>query len=184
MRKIILMILLLTALFIAGCAQASPEDSAGIPFQLDAKGNYTGFRHLPESYTTGQAIQDGCYVRVDSEPVGGQEAWDAFLAKAADGEDAWIRIVNFYDDEVYYSDLLYVGGYYRVFDSSSVDLQDRKFKHLLRLEGKLPNAARGGSVTILTDGENLTYQDIMWSFLSSDLSYSRSLPPFELIMFD
>lgn len=184
MKKKSLMILLLTTLLIAGCGQTSPADSADIPFQLDAEGNYTGFLHLPESYTTEQAIQDGCYVRAESEPVAGQEAWEAFLAKAADGENAWIRIVDYYDDEVYFSDLFYIDGYYRVFDSNAEDLKDRKFKRLLRLEGKLPNAVKSGSVTILTDDENLTYRDVMWSFLSSDLNYSRSLPPFELIMFD
>ncbi|HWQ79053.1 MAG TPA: hypothetical protein VN381_09555 [Anaerovoracaceae bacterium] len=183
MKKVyFVMMVLLIILLTPGCGQTSPADSADIPFQLDADGNYTGFERLPESYTTEQAIRDGCYVRVDSEPVPGQKAWDAFLEKTADGEDAFLRIVNCYDDEVYYNDLFYIDGYYRVFDSSAKDLQDRKFKHLLRLEGTLPNAARSDIVTILTDDESLTYLDVMWSFLSS--SYPPSTSPFELIMID
>lgn len=174
----IMMILLITLLMI-GCAESPTVE---LSFELDADGNYKGFQDLPESYTTEQAIQDGCYVRVDSKTVGGEEAWDDFLAQSAEGKDVGIRIVNYYDDTVYYSDLFYDDGFYRIFDSSSEDLQDDKYHHLIQSEDTLPNAARSGSVTILTDDETLTYLDVMWTFLSSDSRYSETISPFKLIM--
>ena len=62
----------------------------------------------------------------------------------------YLGLINFFC-----SDLFYVDGYYRIFDSSSEDLQDYKFKYMLKLEGTLPNAAESGTVTILTDDKDL-----------------------------
>ena len=73
---------------------------------------------------------------------------------------------------------------YRIFDSSSEDLQDYKFKYMLKLEGTLPNAAKSGTVTILTDDKDLTYIDVMWTVLSSDSSYSESISPFKFVFIE
>lgn len=156
--------------------------SATTPFsRLDINGNYTGFTDLPMNYTPEQAEKDGCYVLVDSETAVGEQNWKDFVKKASKGEDSNLRIVNITKNEIYFSDLFYENGYYRVFKSTSEDLKDHKFRYLLTLEGTLRNAATSGSVTILTDDKSLTYDDVMWTFLSSDTRYIKSIPPFKLL---
>lgn len=180
MKKIGIIAITLILLF-SGCSNIS---STTLNFELDSKGNYTGFKELPENYTAAQAEKDGCYVRVNSEVVAGEELLENFIQDASQGKDAGLRIVNIWDEGTYYKDLFFVDGYYRVFDSSSEDLRDYKFKHLLKAEGRLPNAAKSGTVTILTDDLELTYKDVMWTFLSSDMNYSKSVSPFKLVIME
>lgn len=170
---------ILVLLFLLGCSRAS--DTA-LSLKLDGDGNYTGFRNLPANYTARQAQKDGCYVSVDLKTFGGEEQWKEFIQDALGGKDASIRVVNVVDNRPYFQDLFYLDDYYRIFDSTSGDLQDYKFKYLLELKGSLPNAANGGIVTILTDDKNLTFNDVMWTFLSSDMNYSKSISPFKLVM--
>lgn len=148
---------------------------------FDSAGNYTGFSDLPPGYTAEQAKEDGCYVKVESETVSGQEKWDAFVAQSGRGKDTSIRIVSLYKNSICYYDLFHADGYYRVFNSQSSDLQDHPFLYLRKLEGRLPNAAKDGSVTILTDDQSLTYEDVMWTFLSSDSNYRKTISPFNLL---
>lgn len=162
------------------CAKTS---NTGLHFELDSDGNYTGFKDLPVNYTAEQAKKDGCYVRVNSEAVGGEQLWENFIQDASNNKDASIRIVNIWEDKTYYLDLFYIDGYYRAFDSSSKDLHDYKFKYILTLEGMMPNASKSGTVTILTDDKDLTYKEVMWSFLSSTSSYHESISPFKLVFF-
>ena len=168
----------MTLILFSGCAE-TPK--AALPFDLDSNGNYTGFGNLPEKYTPGQAEKDGCYVRVDSKTAGGEQLWKDFVKAAAEGKDASIRVVNVYGDETYFCDLFHADGYYRAFDSSSEDLHDKKFKYLLALKGTLPNAAKSGKVTILTDDKDLTYDAVMKKFLTSDMRIAEAIPPFELL---
>ncbi|MDF2591206.1 MAG: hypothetical protein K0S75_672 [Clostridia bacterium] len=157
-------IIILILLFLSGCARVS---NTALPFKLDSDGNYTGFKE--------QAQKDGCYVSVDFNNFGGEQLWKEFIQAALNERDASIRIVNIVDNHTYFQDLFYIDGYYRIFDSTSEDLKDNKFKYLLELEGTLPNAAKSGKAAILTDDKNLTYKDVMWTFLSSDSNYSKSL---------
>lgn len=166
-------------LLLSGCVKTSVTTLA---FEFDSDGKYLGFENLPTEYTAEQAEKDGCYVvEMDTETVYGEQAWKDFVKNALNGKDVSIRIVKIYDDKTFFRDLFYIDGYYRIFDSSSEDLQDYKFKYLLTLEGTLPNAARSGKVTILTDDKDLTYDDIMWQFLSSTL---KQISPFRLVMME
>jgi hypothetical protein len=172
-------IIILILLFLSGCARVS---NTALPFKLDSDGNYTGFKDLPKSYTAEQAQKDGCYVSVDFNNFGGEQLWKEFIQAALNEKDASIRIVNIVDNRPYFQDLFYIDGYYRTFESTSGDLQDNKFKYLIELEGRLPNAAKDGRATILTDDKNLTYKDVMWTFLSSDSNYSKSISPFKFVI--
>lgn len=172
---------IIISILLSGCSKTSDTT---LPFKLDNDGNYTGFSNLPVNYTAEQAKNDGYYVRVNLETVGGEPVWEDFIQDASNGKDTSIRIVNISDDKTYYHDLFYVDGYYRIFDSSSEDLHNYKFKYMLKLVGKLPNAVKSGSVTILTDDRDLSYKDVMWTFLSSDLNYSESISPFKIVSFE
>lgn len=165
MNKTNIIVIIMVLLLFSGCVKTS---NAALSFEFDTEGNYTGFRDLPEHYTAEQAEKDGCYVHVNSEMVAGEQLWKDYIKDTSNGKDASIRIVLIWDDETFYQDLFYTDGYHRIFDSSSEDLQDYKYKYLLTLEGTMPNAAKSGTVTILTGDKALTYDDIMWQFLSSN----------------
>lgn len=178
MKKVSIIPILMILLLFSGCAETS---NAALFSKLDSNGNYTGFSNLSENYTAEQAEKDGCYVRVNSKTVGGEQFWKDFIQDASNKKDADIRIVIIWKDGTYFVDVLYEDGYYRAFISDSEDLHDYKFKYLMTLEGTLPNAAKSGTVTILTDDKELTYNDVMWKFLSSDMSYKESISPFRLL---
>lgn len=178
--SILALILLVVILSLGGCT----EPDQGLALTFDNSGNYTGFAGLPSGYTAEQAEKDGCYVQVKFETVAGEEKWRNFTKQSAKGRDASIRIVSFYQDGRCFYDLFYTDGYYRVFKSESPGLQDQKFLYLRKLEGRLPNAACDGSATILTDDESLTYEDVMWTFLSSDSHYKETISPFALIFLE
>lgn len=186
MKKTFIIAMIFTlALSLFGCV----ETNKAVSFTMDNEGNYTGFSELPENYTIEQAEKDGCYVKVDLEPVAGQDKWDFFVLAASEGKDAGIRIIDIYDQNTkeqkgpYYIDLFYDGSYYHMFDSISSEQQDKPFLYLLTLNGTLPNAAKDTTVTVLTNDENLTFDEVMWSGLSSSMEYKNSISPFILVMF-
>lgn len=178
MKKMSYIPIIMILLFFSGCGETS---DAAFSSKLDGNGNYTGFSNLPENYTAEQAEKDGCYVRVNSKTVGGEQFWKDFVKDASNKKNADIRIVTILEGGTYFLDVYYQDGYYRAFISDSEDLHDYKFKYLLTLDGTLPNAAESGKVTVLTDDKELTYHDVMWKFLSSDKNYSDSISPFKLI---
>jgi hypothetical protein len=167
-----------------GCYTNEQTKVSNITYRLDSNDDYTGFRYLPKNYTAEQAQKDGYLVKVNFKTVSGLEAWNSFLKDSSQGKNAAIRIVNIWNETVYYSDLFFKDGNYRVFNSDSNDLQDYKFTHLLQLTGTLPNAAKSGKVVIITDDENLTYKDVMWSYFSSDSEYSKNISSFKLVIMD
>jgi hypothetical protein len=176
-----ILIITMILLFFSGCGETS---DAAFFSKLDSNGNYTGFSNLSENYTAEQAEKDGCYVRVNLKTVGGEQFWKDFVKDASNKKNADIRIVTILEGGTYFLDVFYDDGYYRAFDSDSEDLHDYKFKYLMTLEGTLPNAAKSGKVTVLTDDKELTYKDVMWKFLSSDMNYIKSISPFKLIFID
>ena len=179
--KIFTAVCALTILF-TGC---SGSNGSNISFRLGIDGSYTGFRNLPAEYTQQQALEDKCLVRIDGDLFGGAEYWNDFVSRSAKKKNGGIRIANFWEGKAYFMDVFYHNGYYRCFSSDeNTSLQDQKFTLLLELEGTLPNAARSGKVTILTDDPTLTYKEVMWVFLSSNSHYRETISPFKQIYID
>jgi hypothetical protein len=177
MKRVCFGVLALWVLFLAaGCARAAAPS-----FSLDEQGRYTGFNSLPTDYTVRQAVRDGCHVVVDGQAED-TAVWDRFIARASAGEEASVRIVSFSDGAVYFQDVFYTGGGYHAFDSSAEDQSDRVFAHLLTLTGSMPNAVRSSSVTILTDDEDLTYNDVVGALLSSSSQAMERISPFRMIL--
>lgn len=178
MRRVSLIISFAAIIIVtSSCGRAT----ANLEFDLDTNGNYEGFKTLPENYTPEQAIKDGCYVSKNGEEVGGSDAWKRFLENAKSGNNSSIRIMSIYDNAAYYDDLFYVEGYYRVFDSSSEDLTDRKYKYILDLRGRMPNAAEDNRWVVLTDDEALTFENVSLSMYSSSLDIINSISPFKIV---
>lgn len=177
MKKTVTFISVIILLLLSGCSNSTINTLA---FEFDDAGNYSGFENLPADYNEEAAKKDGCYVRdMINDKIYGNQLWDDFIKNTKDGKESSIRIVLIFDDITAVQDLFYVDGYYRIFESSGEDLQDNKFEYLLILEGRLPNAAKGGTAIILTNDNKLTYDDIMWNFLSSTYN---PISPFKLVM--
>ena len=177
MSKLKIIVIIIILLLLWGCT----KPSATLAFEFDSEGNYSGFRDLPAHYAVKQTEKDGYYVRLNSKEATGEEVWTAFMEDASNGKNVSLRIVNIFENKPFFQDLFYMDGYYRIFDSTSEDLKDHKFKYLLVLEGRLSNAVKSGKVTILTDNKDLTYHDIMWHYLSSTL---KPISPFRLVMLE
>lgn len=194
MRRIYLLflafIILTSGCNISACRKESRQKDTTGYFQLDnfnfdEEGDYTGFDNLPRNYTEEEAIEDGYLVFESIEMVGGEDVLKQFKQNVQKGKNAGIRIAKFYDDEnafiVNYKDLFYLNGFFRCFDSDSTNLKDNKYEYMLELIGTLPNAAKSGKLTILTDDKLLSYLDVEWAFLSSNSHYAESISSFQLL---
>lgn len=153
-------------------------------------GKYMGFADIPEDGDPDKALARGCYVVDHSELVGGKEAWEAFLAKAEKGENAFLRIaIQLYPDEVtgeniapggtmFYDDLYYYEGEYYFFTYNGPgDIRSSgPYTYLRKLEGMAGNPKKEDYCYVLTDSLELTYEDVQWSFLSSNLDTVTKIP--------
>ena len=122
--------------------------------------------------------------RLKLNEIGGANAWEKFIKNSKNRKDSSIRIMSIYDDAVYYQDLFYVEGYYRIFDSSSEDLTDYKYKYILDLNGRAPNAAKDSRIVILTDDETLTFDNVLLSMYSSSMEVINSISPYKLVLLE
>lgn len=168
-----LLCLLLCALFLTGCA--GPSSLPGTA--------YSGFADLPAEDTPNQAYERGCLVQDPTGALQGLQRLDAFVQEARGGGPAVLRYVHFFETERAleraYIDIVYRDGYYTAYRSDAPDASPRGYRLLRRVTGRLSGAAKDGSVYILTDSGDLTYEQVMMAGLSSDLRYRESLPAFE-----
>lgn len=141
-------------------------------------GEYTGFSDIPEHYTAWQASEDGCLVITDSVLYAGAEGWQSFLEESEAGKDAFLRIVQFIEEDVYYEDLYYEDGTYLLYadDQESGTRLEGSFTYLRALTGKLGNAQKETTLYVLTDSLELTCEDVLWTFASSNLKTVTDIP--------
>lgn len=185
MRKALLIVsFMIFMLLFSGCSRTA---SSNLEFSFDNNGDYEGFKTLPSNYTSKQAIKDGCYVIKNLEEVGGGKEWTRFIENAEKGMDSSIRIMSIFHDDTnydvgtYYQDLFYVDGNYRIFDSTSEDLTDHKFKYILDLKGRFPNAEKDSRFVVLTDDNTLTFEKVSLSIFSSSTEVINSISPFKIV---
>jgi len=188
MKRIFIILCLIAMMFsLFACSLRGSDNgtnnmgNGSLSFTFDAAGNYTGFDNLPQNYTIEQAIEDGCYVRKGASGEVGGDNWRYFIENSNNKKDTAIRIMCIFDDATFYTDLFFVDGSYRIFDSSSEDLSDREYKYILELSGRMPNAERDSYFAILTDDETLTFDKVVKSSISSDSVEIRSISPYRLI---
>ena len=199
-----LVYILLTVLFLMGCLTScggagQKKEQEGATEAVDSvvkmptydpKGKYTGFWDIDEDGDPDEALARGCYVVDHSELIGGREAWETFLAKAEKGENAFLRIaIKLYPDQVdgdgiapegtmFYDDLYYYEGKYYFFTYNGAgDIRSGgPYTYLRKLEGMSGNPKRENDFYVLTDSLELTYRDVEWSFLSSNLDTVTKIP--------
>lgn len=180
----VLSLLLATMLF------ACNKTDVRIPYGTD--GSYTGFSDIPSTYTAEDAINDGCLVidivrgtneygaTVTKEcETAGYENWQSFLAKSESGEYAFLRVAHFIDGIGYYHDLFYCNGRYTVFNFNELGISEgESYRYLRRLDGYTGSASAPVQhcYYVLTDSQELTYQEVSRSFFSSDVSLNTTVP--------
>ena len=190
MKKAVLAgLLALLCLLVCACDKPEPVRLTRTP-QFDEDGVYTGFSDIPDGYTAEQALTDGCLlIDITQEPnehgvdveksrrTGGYEYWRAFEASAEANIDAFLRIAYFIDGVGYYHDLYYSAGKYRMFDLNEYGISGGKeFKYLRRLDGVVGPQKKEDCYYVLTDSLELTYRDVEWSYVSSNLETVTKIP--------
>lgn len=184
--------LALTALFLMFATMLFACNKSDVSISYGEDGSYTGFSNVPSTYTAADAIDDGCLVidiiqgtnkygaTITQEcETAGYENWQSFRAKTESGEDAFLRVAYFIDGIGYYHDLYYCNGRYTIFDFNEFGISGGKtYRYLRRLDGYAGPASdpKQDCFYVLTDSRDLTYQDVNWSFLSSDSSSVTTIP--------
>lgn len=153
------LLVLLAVLLLTGCVRRP------VSFALDESGSYTGFVQVEEGYTRKAARLYGWVVLEDLTVTENVKIWRRFLQKAEAGQEAGVRIAEFFGEEMYLMDVFYHEGQYRVFFSDGFDQNDEPFAFLLTLTGQI-NGQPGYAVT-LTGDDSLTYEQVMRTFYSS-----------------
>lgn len=168
---------------ITGCGTNEEVSSAGneIAFELDENGEYKGFDKIDTNITEEKAIKDGYFVRSENKTAGGEQKWEEFIKDAKDGQDANVRLVQIFDDHAYYKDLFFQDGQYYMFASDEEEQEDVSYKYLLQLEGTFPNSDELASYTVLTNDEELTFDDIVTSMISSDLNEINDISEYKIV---
>lgn len=184
MRKISVLLLSCLLMLLAGClGQEEPLSNEYIvlPFNFDGEGNYTGFTTVTLNYTIEQAIENGFYVRSGAGELGGNKAWQNFIENSSNNINSSIRIMHNFDDTVYFLDLFYVDGSFRVFHSLSDDLTDHKFDYILELDGRVPNSQVDSYFVVLTDDSGLSFDNVVRAMISSNLNEIASISQFRIL---
>lgn len=181
---VIVLALALVSIATAGCASESATNQ--VSFVTTADGRYKGFDKIPTDYTPEQAAADGCMVITISDSTdslyAGQNVFRDFLERCKLG-DAFMRIAQFSDENVSFDDLIYKDGKYCLVNSEHP--ADVTFYSKLR---KLTTASGDGDqpneviLYVLTDSDELTADDVLWSYLSSVSSTVTDIP-FTLLAF-
>lgn len=179
MKKILVVISLVSVILLISSWGSAINKN--LEYSFDANGNYTGFKNVPEDYTPEQAEKDGCYISKNLQEIGGEKAWTKFIENAAKGKDSSVRIMSIYDDGTYFDDLFFLDGSYQIFDSSSEDLKIHKFKYLLDLKGRGPNAVKDSRFVVLTNDETLTFDKVSLSLLSSSMNVINSISSYKIV---
>lgn len=185
-RRMLFPAVLAALLFLcAGCSGAVHGMPAPPKLPLDADGYYSGFADLPEQCTQEQAAKRGYYVRLDSQDVQNRPAWDDFVSTAGRGENAYLRIANFYQDGEgpYFQDIYYQNGSYYYFDSSAQAQKPTAFSYLLTLKGEDGIPKQKVAAAVLTSDRSLTFDDVKRFFYSSSREDTEDIPAFQLLLF-
>ena len=112
-------------------------------------------------------LEDGVIIK-------GKENWESFLKETAvwKADEITIRNYSGTSESCLESKVRYDGKEYSltsIVQGKEVDM-GKRYKYLIERSGKLPNAECGGHGFFLVNDENLTYERIRFSSLSSDFN--------------
>ena len=152
MKKIIGMMLML-AILCMGCGKENSDQ-------------------LPEHITMEEAKKlDMVVIDHQKDPVefvNGEEQWKEFLQQTSEKQPASITIADFYEDSSV-KRLEYDGSQYKVSWREQGKVETREYPFLIEREGKYKNAAATTHGFYLTHVEGLTYDELFYSMISSQM---------------
>lgn len=181
--------LIILSLILCACQNAEND----IAPTYDENGKYIGFSDIPDGYTAEEAIADGCLV-IDTVKTGvneygvtlyetptteGYDEWLEFIDRSDDGKDAFLRVAHYIEGVGYYRDLYYKDGKYTIFDCNEYGVSEGEtFTYLRSLDGYVGpvGSQKEDCYYVLTDSLELTYEDVSWSYLSSDHNSVTKIP--------
>ncbi len=175
-KTIIITVVFLIMVFLCSCDNTENDISSS----YIVNGEYIGFSNIPKNYSVPAASEDKCLViqtvKEKTVSTDGYNYWLSFVEKSSKGEFAFIRVAHFIDDKGYYTDLYFENGKYNIFTFDERGISKGKaFTYLRCLEGISMGGMRG-KYYVLTDSLELTYEDVTWSFISSNLSSVTKIP--------
>lgn len=144
---------------------------------------YSGFSNIPDNYTPKKAKEDGCFV-IESEDesdtkskVHGKNQWQSFFKNSNKGEDSFLRVAHFIGDEGYYTDLFYCENKYYQYTKDEYGIRLKgPYKYLRALAGEDGMPRKQVTLYVLTDSMELTCDDVLRSFYSSNLETITKIP--------
>lgn len=140
-------------------------------------GEYLGFSDLPENYTAKAAVKDGCLV-IDNEILrGGLDEWEEFRQKAENGKKAFLRVAYFLNYAAYYQDFYYQDGKYTLFSNDEYGIRkEGSFQYLRALSAGENSPRKEATQYVLTDSLELTFDDVIHSFYTSEMDDVTTIP--------
>jgi hypothetical protein len=159
----------------AGCN----KNTLPVTVDISSDGSYSGFDEIASDYTPDQAMADGCMVIVSDgdysrKLYSGKEVFAGFLNACEQG-DAFMRVAYFLNDGTFFTDLIFSDGIYYYIQNEYPDIISQ-FSKLRALEGRFGNPERDVMYYVLTDSDELTAEDIQWSYLSSSTDLITDIP--------
>ena len=144
---------------------------------------------LPDTYSLEQAKKDGCVVHENGDVTAGKKAFETFYHNTRSGKKDTIRLAFYYtlgdpsgydpdyyesiqDDYplLYIKDLSFDGGEYTLHWYEEGEEIVRKYSYLLKYEGEAESSTalyKSYVRYVLTNDDEVTWQDIMQGMLSS-----------------
>lgn len=107
-------------------------------------------------------------VFLENKIIQGENLWNEFVFRSKTKEPCSIKIKHYYVEDYGASSftLRFDGEFYSIIDSITSE-EIRKYKYLVELSGKIRNAKSSEHGFYLVNDKNLTYDELMWSMLSS-----------------
>lgn len=178
-KYFILLLLFLTLFLFCACSEAKQIEKP----EHKTNTEYFGFSNIPDNYTPQKAEKDGCLVIVsgdegDSKPVVyGKNKWQSFFESSNKGKDAFLRVAYFIGNEGYYRDLYYRDNKYYQYTKDKQGIRSEgPFNYLRTLVGEDGIPKKEITLYVLTDDMELTCNDVLWSFYSSNLKTITKIP--------
>jgi len=120
---------------------------------------------VPNDYSKAQAIEDNCVVYEELELISGDDIWNTFIEKSCENDkETSVRVVSFIDNVPYVSDLVYDGDKYYCYEEGK---KSKGHQYIKEVSGTVSASGRTERFVVLTNDENITYEEITGDLVSS-----------------
>lgn len=175
---------LLLILGVTGCEKLKKKEEVPAVKTQESE-VYQGFHDLDQADPKAaqeRVLKENGMVCGGGKIEAGEKNWEKFLETAEEKKPASIRIMQkITDGDPFYRDVIYDGSTYRLVISVDPARFDYTYKNLLILEGKRTDESALSRLVVLTDREDLTFEEVIESEGNSD---SEKRSEYQLIFRD